>query len=481
MKFMLTTSKRLFFIVYIVLVSTEIMKAQAPTFSLLTSPVLDANINCYYRYLPRDYSIDVTKKYPLIIFIHGVGECGTIPADYTKTYVWGPGKLMNAGTFPESFVVGGNTYRFIAIMPQIKKGLDASTTDTIRPNLVDAVIEYAKANYRVDVTRVYLCGLSMGGGGTLHYAGSSLVYAKKLAAIVTACAARTISVAEATNIANANLPILNTHNNDDGTVLVSRAVSNMNRIKAVVPSITPQPKAIYWATGGHNVWQRTYENIAAGSTTGGFIGNVTDTMGKNVYEWMLQFSNPAALLPVVWKSFTASLNNEIVTLQWTISNQQNVDKYNVEKSADGNNWSEIAMVPAQKNSSSEQVYTYTDQATAKGSFFYRIKQIDLNGQYTYSSVVKIAKNKEAAVHVKIFPNPFNRQITIGLSRITENTVVVRLVNNDGHVLLKQQYVLNGTENIITLDNVKQIGKGVYYITIQNKDGATLYRSQVVKQ
>jgi Secretion system C-terminal sorting domain/Phospholipase/Carboxylesterase len=478
---MFTAVKSLFFILCLLFACTEIMQAQAPTFTLQTTPVLDANINCFYRYLPRDYSIDVTKKYPLIVFIHGVGECGTIPADYTKTYVWGPGKLMNAGTFPESFVVGGNTYRFIAIMPQIKKGLDATTTDTIRPNLVDAVIEYAKANYRVDVTRIYLCGLSMGGGGTLHYAGNSLVYAKKLAAIVTACAARTISVPEATNIANANLPILNTHNNDDGTVLVSRAVSNMNRIKAVVPSITPQPRAIFWATGGHNVWQRTYENIAAGSTTGGFIGNVTDTMGKNVYEWMLQFSNPWVLLPVVWKSFTGSVNNNKASLQWVISNQQDVAKYNVEKSADGNAWSEIATVPAQKyNGGSDQVYAYTDP-TATDVSFYRIKQTDLNGQFTYSSVVKIGQNKDAAVHVKIFPNPFNRQISIGLSNITENTVIVRLVNNDGHTLIKQQYGLNGTENTITLDNVKQISKGVYYITIQNKDGAMLYRSQVVKQ
>ena len=495
MKFMSASLKHLIYILIVLLSATTILQAQAPASHTRRFISPDPNINGFYEYLPRGYTLENPKKYPLIIFFHGVGESGSVQNNATLDLVmaWGPpqlidNKIQNRAApkvqFPDSFRVGGTGawYKFIVLSPQIKAGLDWTTvTDTIKPSTVDAMVEYAKANYRVDLTRIYLCGLSMGGGAVWDYAGSSTTASRKIAAMAIACGAGDLTTTEANNIASPKIPVLCTHNKGDATVTWTRTNANVAKVNAYVPSITPAPKAVFWTGGAHNVWSRTFEDINPGVTTQGLTGNLRDTLGMNVYQWLLQFTQ-TSLLPVTWNSFSGSIGNEKVILKWVISNQQDVAKYSVEKSGDGNVWSEIATVPAQKYmGGNEQQYTYTDPTAVQRPFFYRIKQTDLNGQYTYSSVVKIGKNNETAVQVKIFPNPFNRQISIGLSGINENDVIVRLVNNDGHTLVKQQYNLSGTDNTITLDNVKQISKGVYYITLQNKEGATLYRSQVVKQ
>src|SRR5688500_145765 len=86
---------------------------------------IDANINGFWQYLPRDYQSELNRKYPLLIFIHGSGESSSTPnqAALDKLLVNGIPKLIHTGNFPETITVGSTAYRFIVISPQIKNGL----------------------------------------------------------------------------------------------------------------------------------------------------------------------------------------------------------------------------------------------------------------------------------------------------------------------------------------------------------------------
>ena len=436
------------------------INAQAPTHTRRFTPVLDANINGFYEYLPRNYAAETTTKYPLIVFFHGVGESGSTATNATldKVLAWGPPKLIDnkiqnkvapAVQFPDSFRIGGTGqwFKFIVISPQIKAGLDATTTDTIRPSTVDAVIEYAKSNYRVDINRIYLCGLSMGGGATWDYAGSNATAANKLAAIAVACGAGDLTVAEANVIASANLPVLATHNNGDPTVLISRTKANITNIKAYIPAIALVPQTVYWSTGTHNVWSRTYEDINPGVTTQSLSGNLRDTLGMNVYEWMLQFSRTNIALPVSWQNFTARETNGTVQLHWAITQQVNTFSYTVEKSKDGSGWSTLGSVHAQANAGNEQDYQYTDPAAWQGQTFYRIRQTDRDGTFSYSGIQKITiADKQIAV--SIFPNPFQEKIVIHCKGIQGRNVLVKLVNSAGYVFLQEQHAVTGIDDDI---------------------------------
>jgi len=102
----------------------------------------------YLLYLPKSYDASSTKKWPLILFLHGAGERGE-NVEFVK--LWGPPNLVEQKDFP-----------FIVLAPLCPG--DQWWTDLILPvkKLLDEII----LNYRVDLSRIYLTGLSMGGYGT---------------------------------------------------------------------------------------------------------------------------------------------------------------------------------------------------------------------------------------------------------------------------------------------------------------------------
>ena len=139
-----------------------------------------ANSGGYFEYLPSGYSTS-NKSYPLILFVHGLGELGSgSSTDLPKLlncWVALP-RLINQGQFPQTFSSNGQTFSFIVISPQFKAWPSGSD--------VNDVINYAIKNYKVDTTRIYVTGLSMGGGATWDFAAA---FPTKATAIVPTCGA----------------------------------------------------------------------------------------------------------------------------------------------------------------------------------------------------------------------------------------------------------------------------------------------------
>jgi hypothetical protein len=235
---------------------------------------MTANTNAFYEYLPQGYSATGTQLYPLILFVHGMGELGDgSTANLPKVLRNGPPKLINNGTFPTSFTVNGQTHRFIVISPQF-------VAWPTSPQM-DAVINYAIANYKVDPKRVYITGLSMGGGITWDYSGNSsnLTYVQRVAAIVPICGASSPSIYRARTIANYNLPVWAFHNQGDPTAPVSYTNDYIQLINSVVPAINPTARKTIFNVSGHDAWTQAYNP------------NYREN-NMNMYEWMLQYSRP---------------------------------------------------------------------------------------------------------------------------------------------------------------------------------------------
>jgi pimeloyl-ACP methyl ester carboxylesterase len=448
--------------------------AQAPTHKGKFTPFIDDNINGFWEYLPRNYVVDATKRYPLIIFIHGSGEQGSTQDMTTLNLVLrnGPPRIISNGTFPDSFNVKGHWFKFIVISPQIKLGLYGATS-IISPSTVEAVIRYAKSAYRVDTTMIYLTGLSMGGGATWDYAGSSLDAASRLAAIVLACGAGDVSPDEAYNIWRSNLPVLATHNWDDPLVAASRTQASVANINAYTPAMRVPPRTIFWPTGGHNAWRRTFENITAGSTSG---GNVTDTLGINVYSWMLQFNRLQLALPVEWKSFLISKQNQSVALEWILSQQESVAEYQVEKSKDARAWKLISTIPPITGRNDIR-YEYVDASPGTGKSFYRIIAIDANGTRSYSVVRDINMNDKYD-RLSIYPNPFIQNVLINLPGLPDGPITVTLADNSGKLIDNKAVAL--VNHRATIDGMQNLPSGIYHLSVISS-GKQLYHQQIVKK
>ena len=112
----------------------------------------------FYLYTPQGYP-ESGVKYPLIIFVHGAGERGPgTPSTLPSVLNNGIPKLIASGTFPKSFTVNSQTFKFIIISPQFNYPGFPSVND------VNDMINYAETKYLVDKNRIYITGLSMGGG-----------------------------------------------------------------------------------------------------------------------------------------------------------------------------------------------------------------------------------------------------------------------------------------------------------------------------
>jgi predicted peptidase len=225
---------------------------------------IDTNCNGFYQYLPRNYNKH--EKYPLLIFLHGLGELGNAPSDLPKVTRNGVLKLIQDGSFPDSFVVNGKEYRFIIFAPQFIHWPWPKTTQ--------AIVDYAVKHYAVDKKRIYITGLSMGGGALWECIGNSKKYAKKVAAVVPVCGASLADSIKAQTIARSNVAVWATHNEGDRTVTVEYTHKYIRYINsAPVPPKVEARKTIF-PEKGHNAWSKTYDPL--------FKEN-----GLNVFEWML--------------------------------------------------------------------------------------------------------------------------------------------------------------------------------------------------
>lgn len=226
---------------------------------------IDTNCNGFYEYLPAEYD-KRNKRYPLLIVLHGMGELGNGSTDLSKILRNGPLKLIKDGQFPDSVRVGDSVFQFIVFAPQF--------VHWPWPGTVSAIIEYAVTHYRVDGRRIYLTGLSMGGGIAWEYAGSNSKCAEKLAALVPVCGASLANREKATNIAEANLPVWATHNEGDSVVTVEYTKKYISLINELAGAPHQDVKATIFPVMGHNAWTRSYDPT--------FREN-----GMNIYEWML--------------------------------------------------------------------------------------------------------------------------------------------------------------------------------------------------
>lgn len=225
----------------------------------------------FYEYKPTSYNNDKNAKYPLIIFLHGIGERGNGTSELWKLKRIGIPAYIAKGE-PMKFTVGGKSHSFIVLSPQ------CATKYSMWPTLyVDALLEYAEKNLRIDKKRIYLTGLSMGGGGTWKYISASENNAKKFAAVATVCAPSTLT--NPCVVAKTKLPMWSFHASNDPIVSVSVITNAISRILGCNPAI--KPLKTVWNSGGHEIWDKAYNTKHTYQT-------------PNVFEWFLGYSRDEA-------------------------------------------------------------------------------------------------------------------------------------------------------------------------------------------
>ena len=195
----------------------------------------------YLEHVPEGYD-QSSARYPVMIFLHGIGERGNGTSDLHKVKKNGPPKYVEQG-HDMSFDANGKKESFIVISPQLRADYNSWPAF-----YVDHVVEHVRKNYRIDEDRIYLVGLSLGGGGCWRYASEKPEYANKIAAIAPACGAQAYQSDKVGNLVNANVKVWAFHGDADPVVPVRHSkdwTSNINQLSPGLADLTIYPG------GGH--------------------------------------------------------------------------------------------------------------------------------------------------------------------------------------------------------------------------------------
>jgi Secretion system C-terminal sorting domain len=190
--------------------------------------------------------------------------------------------------------------------------------------------------------------------------------------------------------------------------------------------------------------------IAAGSVTSNVLNNWSPfTLGRI----------PSSILPLRLLSFTGNKTANGNLLSWQTTNEVNTKEFELQKSR-STNFNKVATIQARGNGNG--TYNYNDAVDIEGTNFYRLKMIDNNGYFTYSTIVRLSN--EADNQINIYPNPVQSKTTLQISNKWIGTTA-RLIDMQGKLI--SSIVL--TNNFTVIDMAK-FASGVYML--QLKDDAT---------
>ncbi|HTE12473.1 MAG TPA: hypothetical protein VK645_15925, partial [Chitinophagaceae bacterium] len=284
-----------------------------------TSP--DGRIG-FLEFRPSDYG---SQKHPLIVFLHGIGERGNGTSQIATVAYNGVPLLCSQGATMR-FTVAGQTSSFVVLSPQL------SASYGYWPAFyLTEMIKYAKANLQIDTNRIYITGLSLGGGGIWGATtfSSDPTFDAGIAAAAPVCGTQTMDDAVfCSTIGTYHLPIWAFHSMDDGTVGVG--ATQHAEMLATSCGLTPAAKFTYYQTGGHSgAWINAYDT---GHITRTVNGGGSFTANPNMYEWFLSHTRATGNTPPianagVAQSITLPLNLVTLTGTGTGTNGATISSY----------------------------------------------------------------------------------------------------------------------------------------------------------
>ena len=180
-----------------------------------------------------------------------------------------------------------------------------------------------------------------------------------------------------------------------------------------------------------------------------------------------------SVTPVTWLSFNAKLKADSVLLNWSTATELNNARYEIQRSVDGNTFTTIGTINGVGTSSAQHDYSFTDKQPLSGVSYYRIKQVDLDGKFTYSVVIAIRFGGGSS-YTAVYPNPAKDVLHLQFGG-KEKIVMINIFDAAGKLVVSQR-----TNNQPVIDiPVSKLAAGIYYI--EASDGKVSGKTKFIKE
>ena len=188
---------------------------------------------------------------------------------------------------------------------------------------------------------------------------------------------------------------------------------------------------------------------------GNFFDDKTEGQPGTRYDRVPDYLyNPVSPLPVELLDFSAYWNREVVMLRWKTASERDNDRFEIQRSTDGITFSTVGTVKGQGTTQELTEYEYPDGITQRGVFYYRLKQIDFNGESEYSPIKYVFVDVQP-VSATVYPNPVQNKFTVKISG-TKQPATYMLIDTMGRSFLMGTFSEKETIDISAFPTGKYI-------------------------
>ncbi|MGA7162228.1 MAG: T9SS type A sorting domain-containing protein [Bacteroidota bacterium] len=420
------------------------------------------------------------------------------------------GSLNSSQTFPSGFSVTylGNVTTG-SELPTVASGdlgdltINTSGTVTLSADAtVNGALTFTSGKLSTSSHTLTLSsgGNDMVGEGAGQYVIGNLTVTKGVGSSASTLGGIGVSInSGADNLGNVTV----TRVSGSGAAVTISGKTGINRkwtISSSTPPTSGRTLTFTWVSDDDNskdmTTARVWQSINSG-TTWSAVGSQTDVSSSDPRsipftttsfgQWTV--ADGADPLPVELTSFTATERNNEIELAWATATEVNNLGFDVERSTINNqqstinNWTKVGFVAGHGTTNAPQSYSFTDASVRVGTYSYRLKQIDHDGNFVYNKAI------EATLGVtpgtvwldNNYPNPFNPSTKISFILGTAGRATLKVYNILGQeVATLADGQFNSNEEETFSFDASKLSSGIYYYQLKSADGTQIKKMMLLK-
>jgi hypothetical protein len=190
-----------------------------------------------------------------------------------------------------------------------------------------------------------------------------------------------------------------------------------------------------------------------------YYAEITQADGQKAYTSPIWYTKIITPLPIELLSFDGKHSSKGNHLEWVTATEIQNSHFTLERSRDGEYFQDIAQVNGAGTSSVRHDYEYWDVQAQEGLNYYRLRQTDFDGKFSYSSVIALRSVKRDDVFV-LYPNPSQGNFTITMNDLFQENYELRMINSLGEVVYTQRGI---SESVVPVN--ANLANGIYTLSL----------------
>lgn len=430
---------------------------------------------------------------------------GTFTSSITVTHSIGGNWLMTGGTFTNTnitIVLNGTGTQSISSTGTFKNLTINKITGLV--NLATHVIVNNTLAFTSGKIALLDYNLTIAPGGTINNAASArYVIAEATGSLIQQVVAggtklypvgttadyvpATITLTGASVTDNFRVRVMNIvySQGSSGSVITNFAVNNTWFVAEETAGGSDATITLQWPDPLELIgFTRSESRVSQSNGSGYTFGPISPAAGTNPYTsdrtGVTSFNafavlNNSVILAVSWLNISGENKNNDNYINWKVANEKAGNNYIVEFAANGINFTTIGTVAGRRGITSSNSYMFIHKNVTGTISYYRIKQIDADGSFTYSPVIKISSSGLLMSEISINPNPVITNTNLILKTSAAFKTTLLMIDVSGKKISEQQISVQRGTNSIPLD-LSGFNAGIYFIHLMDENNT----KQVIK-